>query len=107
MDRFRSAMKTIVAVSKARVIGTGKGAPQEAPAGRKEALISRVRRSVPRFVVLVGSDDDPGGWLGPHMPAGTAIEPPDRSNRLATLEALAAAAPTKPLWGRQACGSRS
>src|SRR4029453_1544537 len=44
------------------------------------------------------------GWLGPHVPAGSAIEPLDRSHRLAPFEVCTAAASTELLWRRrQAC----
>jgi hypothetical protein len=34
-------------------------------------------------------------WLGPHMPAGSAIEPLDRSHRLAPFEVFTTAASTE------------
>src|SRR6476620_506491 len=45
--------------------------------------------------------------LGPHVPAGSAIEPLDRSHRLAPFEVFTAAATTALLWRRQACGLQS
>jgi len=41
------------------------------------------------------------------MPAGSAIEPLDRSHRLAPFEVFTTAASTKLLWRRQASGLRS
>jgi len=41
------------------------------------------------------------------MPAGSAIEPLDRSRRLAPFEVFTAAASTRLLWRRQAYGLRS
>jgi len=41
------------------------------------------------------------------MPAGSAIEPLDRSHRLAPFEVFTTAASTELLWRRQACGLRS
>jgi hypothetical protein len=106
LDRFRDAMKAIVAVPKAKASSRKRRSTRSASRPRRSAD-RRVRRSVPRFVVLVGSDDDLVGWSGPHMPAGSAIEPPDRSHRFAPFEVFTAAASTERLWRRQACGSRS
>jgi hypothetical protein len=46
-------------------------------------------------------------WLGPHLPAGSAIEPLDRSHRLAPFEVFTPAGFTELLWrGRRAgCGA--
>jgi hypothetical protein len=41
-----------------------------------------------------------GRWLCPHMPAGAAIEPLDRSHRLAAIEVFTTAASTELLWRR-------